>query len=464
MTDKGKEVEKISLRSKTNISKTNSTKLQLFTSGHSSIQSLTSGQNITGQLAAPRPLYTNTTSIINRPIGHISSALITQPNYPRPRSPRPYFTSLNKFSPLQAEPIPPSTFKQIVTRPASPSPIASASSPYLSQVVQTQYTYKDAEDFVITIEPEYWAQNPNLNIYQLCESIFPKTHYYLPDNFQKSQSYYEALLVHTNSILIQNNYDPKNHTKLRYCKVRLLKVWTLIEWGQEPHRTKDFTLTNGQNAKYNYYDYQIAWERTFFKQNDQLSISFFFYISDTFTYPIPYWFHQWWNKFGIIETIIPDHIKLAQTQFFENNKLPDPIICSPKWLIYSHYFHIPWILMIEYQIKDQTFDNFQVPVLVRKYKIKWWAKTDQEACGPKAVDQFFTNYSQYCKIPNPSAITKQETFLARKKQIMVQMAACTSEQEYEKLLEELQETRSSSVSPSPADLADDNDDFFTQEM
>ncbi|KAG8661065.1 hypothetical protein MANES_02G221502v8 [Manihot esculenta] len=70
----------------------------------------------------------------------------------------------------------------------------------------------------------------------------------------------------------------------------------------------------------------MAWEMTFLKQNDQLSISFFFYISDNFTYPIPYWFHQWWNKFGLNEDIIPDQIKLAQTQFFERNKLPDTII------------------------------------------------------------------------------------------------------------------------------------------
>ncbi|KAG8661928.1 hypothetical protein MANES_01G049555v8 [Manihot esculenta] len=457
MTDKGKEAEKISLRSQS--SQTNLTKLQLFTPGHSSVQ------NITGQLSVPRPLYTNTTSIINRPIGHISSALITQPHYARPRSPRPHFTSFNKFSPLQTVPITPSTFKQAVTNTSSPRHTIPTSPSSSSQTDLAQYKYKPIEDQIITIEPEYWTQNPHLNEYQLCETIFPKTHYYIPDNFQKSQIYYEAILTHTNSILIQNNFDPHNPTKLRYCKVRLLKVWTLTEWGQEPHKTKEFTYTNGQlrqNAKYNYYDYQFAWERTFFKQNEQLSISFFFYISDNFTYPIPFWFHQWWNKFGIHDDIIPDQIKPAKTQFFDKQQLPETIICSPQWLIYSHYFHIPWIFMTEYHIQDQIIDNFQIPMLVRKYKTKWWTKTNLQGCDQIAVDQFFVNNPQYCKTPSPAAITKQETFLARKQQIMAHMAACTSEQEYEKLLEEIKETRNTAASPSPIDLSDDNDDFFTQ--
>ncbi|KAG8660850.1 hypothetical protein MANES_02G199850v8 [Manihot esculenta] len=190
-----------------------------------------------------------------------------------------------------------------------------------------------------------------------------------------------------------------------------------------------------------------------------MSISFFFYISDTFEYPIPYWFHHWWNKFGISEDIIPDQIQIAQKQFFDTINLPDLVNCSPRWLIYSHYFHIPWIFMIEYQITDQPLDNFQIPMLVRKYKTKWWPKTNLQGCGPEALEPFFAKYPQLCKSPSSFTITKQETFLARKSQIMAQLAACTSEQEYEQLMEE---TRSSTASPSPVDLADDNDDFFTQ--
>ncbi|KAG8650946.1 hypothetical protein MANES_07G082282v8 [Manihot esculenta] len=191
-----------------------------------------------------------------------------------------------------------------------------------------------------------------------------------------------------------------------------------------------------------------------------MSISFFFYISDDFPYPIPYWFHYWWNKFGIDSSIIPESVHLAHDQFFDNAQLPDHIITSPKWLIYSHLFHIPWIYMSEYQIKDQTLDNFQIPNLVRKYKIKWWTKTDPNNCSPKAVDQFLSSQPQYCKTLSPIQITKQETFLARKQQVMAQMAKCTSEEEYDKLLEEIKETKSS-VS-SPIDLSNDNDDFFTQ--
>ncbi|XP_021602225.1 uncharacterized protein LOC110607433 [Manihot esculenta] len=224
-TNKGKETEKISLRSQTNIIKTNPATAKLITSGPS-IQ---------------RPLYISSTSIINRPLSPISSALVTQPSYSRPRSPRPNFspnfTSLNRYSPLQSpmgsiRPITPSTFKQIVSQASS-----SSQSPQVSQE-PSEYKYKPIEDYIITIEPEYWAKNPNLNTYQLCESIFPKTHFYIPDNFNKSQQYYEAILIQTNSILMQNNHDPQYPTKIRYCKVRLLKVWTLAEWGQEPHQTK----------------------------------------------------------------------------------------------------------------------------------------------------------------------------------------------------------------------------------
>lgn len=116
--------------------------------------------------------------------------------------------------------------------------------------------------------------------------------------------------------------------------------------------------------------------------------------------------------------------------------------------------------MIEYQIKDQTIDNFQIPILVRKYKTKWWPKTDSQACGPEALEPFFSKYPQLCKSPSPASITKHETFLAKKQMIISQMTACTSEEEYDKLLEELNEVKNSTA--SPVDLSEDNDDFFTQ--
>ncbi|KAG8655482.1 uncharacterized protein LOC110608268 isoform X2 [Manihot esculenta] len=438
MTDKGKEVEKrISLRSPI-IKPCN-------------ISLLPSGQH------SPRPIYTNTSSIITRPMNPISSALIST-------NLRPSFASTNRFSPLLSAPIPPSTFKQAVTGPTILSP--SSSNPLPTQEpTQTEYSYKSIDEYILTIEPEYWAQNPNLNIYQLCSTIFPRNHYYIPDNFQKSQQFYETILINTCSIVIHNNYDPQNPNKLRYCKVRILKIWTLTDWGLEPHKMREMIMTIGQikqNIKYNYYDYQIAWERTFFKQNEQLSVSFFFFFDDNFSYPLPYWFYQWWNKFGICEINIPSQITIAKEQFFERQQLPETITLAPSWLVYSHHFHIPWILMIEYQIKDQTIDIFQVPTLVRKFKTKWWNKTNLEGCGSKAIEQFFQDHPQFCKKSSIAIITRQETFLARKQQIMSQMAACTSEEEYDQLINELNEVRSSAASPSPISLDNDNADFFTQ--
>ena len=148
MTDKGKEAEKVSLRSQTSVTKTNLPNLQLFNSGQTSVH---------------RPIYTSTSSIMHRPMSQMSSALITQPSYPRPRSPRPNFVSLNRFSPLQTpiKPITPSTFKQAVTGPSSSSPKPIIS----SDQSQSEYKYKSVEDYILTIEPEYWAQNPNLNVY-----------------------------------------------------------------------------------------------------------------------------------------------------------------------------------------------------------------------------------------------------------------------------------------------------------
>ncbi|KAG8646404.1 hypothetical protein MANES_09G001501v8, partial [Manihot esculenta] len=370
------------------------------------------------------------------------------------------------FSPLQSTPIPPSTFKQAVTGPTASGPSSSNPLPTSSQEFsQTDYTYKPIDEYILTIEPEYWAQNPNISIYQLCSTIFPKSHFYIPDNFQKSQHFYEIILKNTCSIIIHNNYDPQIPNKLKYCKVRILKVWTLTDWGLEPHKMREMVMTIGQmnqNIKYNYYDYQTAWERTFFKQNEQLSVSFFFFFDDNFSYPVPYWFYQWWNKFGLCETNVPNLIVIAKEQFFERQQLPETVAIAPSWLVYSHHFHIPWILMIEYQIKDQTLGIFQVPTLIRKFKTKWWNKTNLHGCDNKAIEQFFQDHPQFCKKPSITIITRQETFLARKQQIMSQMAACTSEEEYDQLINELNEVRSSAASPSPISLDNDNDDFFTQ--
>jgi hypothetical protein len=404
-------------------------------------------------------------------------------NSPRPLNPqRPIFIpDKNQFPKLenQFEPLanttpspstktitaPKETFKQALTN-TSPStsiktPVPSPSKAHYAPT-ECEYQTKPISDEICVLEPEIYEQVSDLNPCQLAQYFLPSTHHYLPENFGKTQSYYENILVLTKSIYVQYVYDNIDHNKIRYCKVKLLQVLTLRDWGMKPHLPRE-TMYNNQLIKYNYWDYITSWTRAFYRQNNQFSLSYFFYFETNFHYPIPYWFHTWWDKFGINETIFPTIIKEAFIKFTDLVVLPEEYQTSPPEIIYAHTFAIPWIFMTEYSVNEKPLGNFVLPMFQRNFKIKWWNKTDIDKCGPAAVFKFFQDNPQLSKEQLSNITTRNEEFLRKKQLFMTRMATVTDDSEFMTIIEQLSGSSTPSEKMEPAeDTSIQNDDFFTQ--
>ncbi|GAV91065.1 hypothetical protein CFOL_v3_34465, partial [Cephalotus follicularis] len=139
-------------------------------------------------------------------------------------------------------------------------------------------------------------------------------HYY-NNHSQKTQTFYEFILVDTYSIKINPKSDPKNPGLITHTSVFILKILTLSEWGQNPHYFKQFTASFDLPI-YNYFDYMDAWKNTFLFQNNEDRHSWFFCFDKTFkNQNIPYWFVDWWCFYGPIEEILPPPIIEAYNTF-----------------------------------------------------------------------------------------------------------------------------------------------------
>jgi hypothetical protein len=400
-------------------------------------------------------------------------------NSPRPLPMRPMFIPdkahfpklenpfeiLNRPSSPSISTKSPETFKQALTNtPPSTTiktPVPSPSKAHYSPS-ECEYHTKPSFEEICILEPEVFEQVPDINPCQLAQYYLPFTHHYIPENFGKNQSYYENILVLTKSIYLQYVYDSTDHNKIRYCKVKILQVLTLKEWGAKPHLTRE-TIYNNQLIKYNYWDYMTAWTRTFYRQNNHFSLSYFFHFESNFHYPIPYWFHTWWEKFGIDETILPTIIQEALTKFTNLVLLPEEYQTAPPGIVFAHTFSIPWIFMTEYSTNNKPLNNFIIPTLQRNFKIKWWNKTDIDKCGPTAVSKFFKDNPHLSKEEIPKITTKNEEFLRKKQLLMTKMATVTDDKELMAIIEELSESSTPSEKMEPIeDPSLQNDDFFTQ--
>lgn len=330
-----------------------------------------------------------------------------------------------------------------------PKPIMASS----SQMVPTpnnEYVYNNLFDQVLVLEPEILEQFPNKDPLAITNYLLPNTHFCLTDNLQKTQKYYEQILVSSKSVQI--TYTLGKNDEILYCKVLLINTITLKEWGQPPGRAKEFQMIkDGPVQKYNYWDYVQAWRKAFFFQNKNHTFSIFFHIGTSFSHPTPNWFRTWWTTFGPHIDYAPLEVYKAfqkfETQFIVKKEYTD----SASWMIFSQLFRVPWILMTEYSIEHDK-GPYKTPLLCRNYKVKWWTKTNLAYCDESAVDKFFLKNPTLSKFPlrNTPPQKDKDIFKETKAQLILKIQNCNDKNEMEKLMKQLLETKSTSDSDSDA--------------
>ena len=192
-----------------------------------------------------------------------SPALRPSPSYlqiatPPPRSPSTHI-STQDFPPFprnltQSNPSPSSGFQ--TQPPPSPSSFQSPK--------RTQYFSKNKKEPIIILEPEYHDPNSHvLNFQDISNKVFHSDLFFIAEDFLKNRKYYEYILIDTNSVEIEHNYDSKDTSKICYSKIRILRVLTPSEFSTDLYTTQAFSNPSCL-LRYSYLDYKKAWFNVFF--------------------------------------------------------------------------------------------------------------------------------------------------------------------------------------------------------
>jgi len=315
------------------------------------------------------------------------------------------------------------------------------------------------------MEEGFYHENPSI----AASKIFPPNWYYKPWNLAKPQSYYATILEITNSIKFKHFKLHSDHTEPAYSTCIIHKVIHPKDWEQPLHQPLSFPMhfrTNPHdfNTTYTYWDYQQAWFNAFLLQNQNHSHYWLFNFHNTMnTTNLPLWFLQWWDYYGCHIDYLKEH-PLVENGYlhFKNNFQPAPSERKfSSLLIFYTKFFVPWVCS---WFSDYNLQN-EHPVLVCKFKIKWW---DSFAAESKSSKLAVTEWLQKHQTAPIIDYHPQSKFLARKAQTSALFASARTEEEYLQIVQGIIQNQdpktvlshsSSSGSISPAiSLGDDNED------
>ncbi|KAK9266365.1 hypothetical protein L1049_027233 [Liquidambar formosana] len=326
-------------------------------------------------------------------------------------------TTPNPFAPLDYPELPPSKPLTYAKMAASPSAASPSSSPTISNPAQfdepgnvnpSSYIYNKSLLPILAIEPEF----------KHCLSPIG----------DKSQNYYEFILVDTDSVVMTHvpNKDVANHSKCR-----ILKVLSYSDWNQALHTPKRFSQEH-YPPTYTYFDYIDAWYKTFSFQNSNRNHSWFFHFCHSTIPKYPAWFNQWFSWYGPDNRMLPSPVLEGFEHFFNHYLFPGQEH-SPLLLIFFTLFQLPWISKWDYVISP-IGSNPPTPHLCRRFSFKWWDKAvAQKAYVPNIILYLHKNPS-VCKTPIQTDSSSE--FLVVKSKQQAKIASTRSKAEYKQHLRE----------------------------
>ena len=219
--------------------------------------------------------------------------------------------------------------------------------------------------------------------------MFPPGWYFQPEHLYKSQTFYEFILVDTNSILLTHSKCRFDSSRTAFSKCLIKNVLSPFQWEGHPCNTRKFSQ-EFYPQDYNYYDYQTAWYNAFYFQNDRFQHSWFFHFEKHLDIQnLPAWFQQWWIQFGPEQLILPSrridektkeqiervyskeqiYFPFSLTQIYENFQTPSALCKLPKLLAFNSRYNLPWIMGWDF-----AFSSSSPKFLVRQIYVRWWEK------------------------------------------------------------------------------------------
>ncbi|PIN17887.1 hypothetical protein CDL12_09444 [Handroanthus impetiginosus] len=221
--------------------------------------------------------------------------------------------------------------------------------------------------------------------------LINKKYWYLPQDQDKTHSFFELILIDSESIGITEKFDRTNPEKMIFKKIAISK-------------------------------YSLSYF-AFFKQNFQLRFQ--------------KWFISWWSRVGSHPVIFLDLVNEAYEYFVNNfNQQNKDILYS---LIFVSQFQLPWIFMIELAVRH--FD--EVPTLTRIAKIKWWKNRNLANAHKSAIQKWFTKHPIYFKEQKQQQFQSAIATASTSQEMLSLMAELQK-----KILDEQEETPTNSQSVS----------------
>ncbi|XP_057954918.1 uncharacterized protein LOC131148954 isoform X2 [Malania oleifera] len=322
------------------------------------------------------------------------SLLPSQPSssLSRPSSSSQTIPFNNKYSVVGQSFLPSQSKKRTYKdKPTKSSIVDSTLSPHPAiQINREHFPYltKPYFDRFFILEPEYLTLEFLDNPKKIVDKVIDKEFHRIPEHEQKRQNFYEFILVDTESIDIFECFDKHDSTKLAFIKIKIKRILSLKQWGGNPNSTRKFSGPFSP-PEFNYWDYKDAWTKSLYRQNKGYSLSWLIYFDKNMSIEVPYWFHEWWDKFGPIDELFPPQLKESYKLWIETIQLPDHWMEYPLLFIFYNRFSLTWILKMEYAIQDTVIGQHKVPYFGRQIKIKWWNGMNLSNLTKVAMSKWF---------------------------------------------------------------------------
>ncbi|KAJ9178459.1 hypothetical protein P3X46_010338 [Hevea brasiliensis] len=311
---------------------------------------------------------------------------------------------------------------------------------------------KDSYQSILTVEDGFYDSNP-----RLCAAKFFGSWHFKPWDKSKNPAYYQSILIETGSVKIKHFLE--NSPVPNYSTCTILKVIHPANWGQDLSVPKKFQARFGQSlpstTTFTYWDYHQAWINAFLIQNPSNCHTWLFFFQTVSKFHFPRWFDQWWNWMGAIPEILPSEINQGYTAFKAHHKPTTEEDIFHPLILFASKFFLPWVLSWDYGYKNDQL--LQGPVLIRKFKIRWWSKFQKhQKASLEVVEQWLLKQpKEQRQLPSTSA-QNPTTFLAQKSNAQSLLAQAKSEEEYFTIMQQLLSNRSStSKTPSQASSSSD---------
>ncbi|XP_073024284.1 uncharacterized protein [Primulina eburnea] len=333
------------------------------------------------------------------------------------------------------------------------NPQVSLTQPYLK--ASSEFFEKPIWQNIINTERGFDSSEP----FQILQKYFGKGRYYKPYDINKTPYFYQAILEITESVIFKNFFLEEKHEDPAYSTCKILKVIAPADWGYDltkslffPEKLKE---THFFEIPFNYWDYHQAWYNSFLIQNQKHKHTWLFYFDTKICDPkqFPFWWNSWWEFFGSSYEILKPPIQSSFNLFKAQYKPTDEEKSLQPLALFCTKFYVPWVLAWTVELSDQ-----KLPVLIRKFKVKWW---DKFKSPPSLSIMNIQKWIKDCNVKTPETFqTPQQTdFLVQKSQMAAMLATAKTPEEMQAILMKFTPALSNrSESPEPSVHLDDDDD------